>query len=64
MVVGGIAGGYVGYWLGHLAGWSRNAEWPFDIGGGAGAIALSMCLALVGVLVVGWLSIDRSSPGS
>ncbi len=50
MVLGGLVGGYLGYWIGHLAGWSTNAEWPFQIGGGGGAIALSIGLAVLGVL--------------
>jgi len=55
MVFAGIVGGYIGYWLGHLAGWSTNADWPFQIGGGDGAIALSILMAVVGVLVAGGL---------
>ena len=55
MVLAGVVGGYVGYWLGHLAGWSVDAEWPLRIGGGAGAIALSIALAVVAVMVTGWL---------
>lgn len=58
MVSGGILGGYYGYWIGHLAGWSRNADWPFKIGGGDGAILMSMGMAVVGVLVAGlWLGL-------
>ena len=58
MVGGGILGGYFGYWIGHLAGWSRDADWPFKIGGGDGAILMSMGLAVVGVLVAGlWLGL-------
>lgn len=45
-------GGYFGYWIGHLAGWSTDAQWPFKIGGGDGAIAMPMGLAVVGVLIV------------
>jgi hypothetical protein len=65
MVVGGIVGGYVGYWLGHLAGWSTDAEWPFRIGGGQGAILTSIGMAVLGVLLAGWLTRWRrsSSPG-
>jgi hypothetical protein len=65
MVVGGVVGGYVGYWLGHLAGWSTDADWPFKIGGGQGAILLSVGLAVLGVLIVGWVTHSRpsSSPG-
>ncbi|MEW6058757.1 MAG: hypothetical protein AB1551_01205 [Actinomycetota bacterium] len=60
MVLGGIVGGYFGYWLGHLAGWSADAEWPFKIGGGARAIAVSMGLAVLGVLVVAVLTRRRA----
>lgn len=65
MVLGGIMGGYFGYWIGHLAGWSTDAQWPFKIGGGDGAIAMSMGLAVVGVLIVrGPLRSHRTSrPG-
>jgi hypothetical protein len=55
MVLGGLVGGYFGYWIGHLAGWSTDAEWPFRIGGGNGAIALSIGLAVLGVLAVAGL---------
>jgi len=55
MVLGGIVGGYLGYWIGHLAGWSTDAEWPFKIGGGSGAIAISIGLAVLGALMVGRL---------
>lgn len=54
MVVGGIIGGWVGYWLGDLAGWSTNAQWPLHVGGGAGAILLSMAMAVLGVLLARW----------
>jgi len=50
MVLGGVVGGYCGYWIGYLAGWSTNADWPLQIGGGNGAIALSIAMAAVGVL--------------
>lgn len=60
MVVAGLLGGYLGYWLGYLAGWATDADWPFTIGGGAGAIALSTVLAVAGVLLVGLLT-GRSS---
>jgi hypothetical protein len=42
-----VAGLWGGYWLGYLAGWSKSAKWPTQIGGGAGAIALSIVLAVV-----------------
>ena len=40
MVVGGFIGAYAGYWIGYLLGWSSDAEWPFRVGGGTGAILL------------------------
>ena len=65
MVLGGIVGGYLGYWIGHLAGWSTDADWPLRIGGGQGAIAMSIALAILGVVIAGWLTRGRhsSSPG-
>lgn len=45
----GLAGLWGGYWLGHLAGWSENAHWPGQIGGGVGATILGVVLAFVGV---------------
>jgi hypothetical protein len=53
MVLAGAVGGYFGYWLGYLAGWSTDAEWPFSIGRGAGAIATSIVLAAAAVLGTG-----------
>jgi hypothetical protein len=41
-VLCGIAGGWIGYWIGYAAGWSENAAWPGQIGGGTGAILLSV----------------------
>ena len=41
-VLCGIAGGWIGYWIGYAAGWSENAEWPGRVGGGTGAILLSI----------------------
>jgi hypothetical protein len=61
MVLGGVVGGYFGYWIGHLAGWSTDADWPFKIGGGQGAIAMSIGLAVLGVLIVGGLLRSRRS---
>ena len=50
-VIVGIICGWGGYWLGHLAGWSTDADWPTTIGGGTGAILLSVGLAAAGALV-------------
>ena len=52
MVLGGIVGGWGGYWIGHLAGWSTDADWPQRIGGGTGAVLLSIGLAIARVLIV------------
>jgi hypothetical protein len=49
-VIVGIICGWGGYWLGHLAGWSTDADWPTTIGGGTGAILLSVGLAAAGAL--------------
>ena len=59
LIAVGILGAWVGYWLGHLAGWSRDAEWPFLIGSGDGAILLSIGVSFLSVmaalaLLVGW----------
>ena len=62
MVLGGIIGGWGGYWIGHLAGWSVDADWPWEIGGGTGAVLLSIGLAVAGVLLVDlmfWLATRR-----
>jgi hypothetical protein len=52
VVLGGLIGGWSGYWIGHLAGWTIDARWPWHIGGGTGAILLSIGLAVAGVLLV------------
>lgn len=53
LVACGVAGAWVGYWLGHLAGWSRNAEWPGQVGGGSGAIVLSIATSVLFVAAAG-----------
>ena len=53
-VLAGIIAGWCGYWIGHGFGWSSNADWPTSLGGGAGAILLSIALAVAAVLAVGW----------
>ena len=55
MVLGGLVGGWVGYWVGHALGLSTGAVWPTQIGGGAGAIVMSVGMAVLGVLVLGAL---------
>jgi hypothetical protein len=47
IVLCGMLGGWVGYWIGHAAGWSENAEWPGQVGGGTGAILLSIGTAVL-----------------
>jgi hypothetical protein len=47
VVLCGIVGGWIGYWIGHAAGWSVNADWPGQIGGGTGAILLSMGMSVL-----------------
>ena len=62
MVLGGIIGGWGGYWIGHLAGWSVDADWPWEIGGGTGAVLLSIGMSVAGVLLVDlmfWLATRR-----
>jgi hypothetical protein len=55
-VVAGIVGAWVGYWLGDALGWTTNAVWPLQIGGGDRAIVLSILLSFASVMsVVGWL---------
>lgn len=63
MVLGGLVGGWGGYWLGHLAGWSANADWPVRIGGGTGAILLSIGLAVAGALITGGVLARRARRG-
>ncbi len=54
-VFAAIVAGWCGYWLGHLFGWSENADWPLSVGGGAGAIMLAIVFSLVAVAVAGRL---------
>ncbi len=62
-VIVGIICGWGGYWLGHLAGWSADAEWPTQIGGGTGAIVLSIALAVAGALITLALTSRRAREG-
>lgn len=56
VVLAGIVAGWSGYWLGHAFGWSRDADWPLQIGSGQGAIALSAGLAAAAMVgIVLWL---------
>lgn len=51
VVLCGVLGGWVGYWIGHAAGWSENAEWPGQVGGGTGAIVLSIGMSVCFVVL-------------
>jgi hypothetical protein len=55
VVACGVAGAWAGYWLGHLAGWSEDAAWPRQIGGGTGAILLSVALSVTAAIVAALL---------
>jgi hypothetical protein len=55
LVIIGIIGGWVGYWIGHALGWTTNAEFPLQIGGGDRAIGLSILLSFGSVMAgLGW----------
>lgn len=54
LVLVGIVGAWVGYWIGHFLGWSRDAEFPLRIGGGDGAILVSICLSIGSVWAALW----------
>ena len=51
VIVSGIVGAWIGYWLGDAAGWSENAEWPWTFGGGRGAILLAFGMSVLFVIV-------------
>jgi len=59
LVLCGVVGGWAGYWIGHAAGWSEGAEWPWRIGGGTGAILLSIGMAVGFVVAAQWASRKR-----
>ena len=55
LVVIGIIGAWVGYWIGHAMGWTTDAVWPYQIGGGDRAIGLSILVSFGSVMAgVGW----------
>ena len=55
-IAAGVVGAWVGYWAGHALGWTTNAVWPLQIGGGDRAILLSILASFGSVMiVVGWL---------
>ena len=55
LVFCGVVGAWVGYWIGYLAGWSEDAHWPGTVGGGTGAILLSIALSVLFVVIAGVL---------
>lgn len=50
IIICGMVCGWGGYWIGHRLGWSENAEWPGQIGGGTGAMVLSVVVAIIGIV--------------
>ena len=55
LVIIGIIGAWVGYWVGHALGWTTNAVFPQQIGGGTGAIGLSILFSFGSVMAgAGW----------
>ena len=55
LVVIGVAGAWTGYWIGHAAGWTTDAEFPLTIGGGDRAIGLSIGASFLAVMAgAGW----------
>ena len=59
LVIVGIVGAWTGYWIGHALGWTTDAEFPLRIGGGDGAIALSIGVSFLSVLAGRWLLVWR-----
>jgi hypothetical protein len=51
LVLCGVVGAWVGYWVGYALGWATNASWPGTIGGGTGAILLSIGTSVLSVVV-------------
>jgi len=58
-IAAGIVGAWVGYWIGHALGWTTNAEWPLQIGGGDLAILLSILASVGSVMAVGGWFVAR-----
>lgn len=58
-VVAGFVGAWAGYWIGHALGWSENAVWPWQIGGGDRAILLSIVVSIGSVFAVGGWFVAR-----
>ncbi len=54
-IAAGVVGAWAGYWIGHALGWTTNAVWPLQVGGGDRAILLSIALSFLSVMAVaGW----------
>ena len=52
-MVAGIVGGYLGFWVAHLAGWSGTARWPLDPRGGGGTILVVAAFAAFAAVTAG-----------
>ena len=55
----GVVGAWLGYWMGHALGWTTNARWPLQIGGGDRAILLSILTSFASVMAVTWWFVAR-----
>ena len=53
-IAAGVVGAWLGYWIGHSLGWTTNAVWPLQIGGGDRAILLSILASFASVMAVAW----------
>jgi hypothetical protein len=58
-IAAGVVGAWLGYWAGHALGWTTNAVWPLQIGGGDRAILLSILASFASVMAVVGLLVAR-----
>ena len=58
-IAAGVVGAWVGYWFGHALGWTTNAVWPLQVGGGDRAILLSILASFASVMAVVGLLVGR-----
>lgn len=58
-IAAGVVGAWLGYWIGHALGWTTNAVWPLQIGGGDRAILLSILASFASVMAVAWWFVAR-----
>jgi uncharacterized membrane protein YeaQ/YmgE (transglycosylase-associated protein family) len=58
-IAAGVVGAWVGYWIGHALGWTTNAVWPLQVGGGDRAILLSILASFASVMAVVGLLVGR-----